>query len=566
MPASIHRVEPLTAPPDAVVAVPGSKSITNRALVCAALADGASTLRRHRPVGRHRGHARRHRPSRCGRTGGPGRGHGARRGDGGRPAARSDRARRPAGGHDGALRHRRWPRSVRAGTGSTAASPSATRPMAPLHDALRRARRGRRARVVLGPPPGRGARPAACGGGAVARPGRRLEPVRVRPAARRPAAHRAGHPARADLAAGLPALPRHHAGRDGRVRGRRRGRGGAIGHASAPAATAGADYPIEPDASAASYFFAAAAITGGRVRRARARADAAAGRRWRSSTCWLGWGPGRAGRRLDRRPRPRRGTGIDVDMADWSDTAPTLAAVAAFADRPTRITGIGFIRRKETDRIGVVVAELRRLRRRRDGGGRRLHHPSRPGRPPRRPRPHLRRPPHGHGASPCSACGSPASRSRTPACVGQDLPGLLVGARRAATAPADLTLPWRCGPMRVIAIDGPAGSGKSTVARALAAPARPRLPRHRGHVPGGHLRRAAPGDRPGRGRRRRHARPRTSSSTWSTPRSPSTASTPPSRSEVRRSPAPSASWPPTRRCAPSCAAASGSGPRSTAAA
>ena len=45
MPASAHRVEPLTEPPDAVVAVPGSKSITNRALVCAALADGASTLR-----------------------------------------------------------------------------------------------------------------------------------------------------------------------------------------------------------------------------------------------------------------------------------------------------------------------------------------------------------------------------------------------------------------------------------------------------------------------------------------------------------------------------------------
>ena len=45
MPASTHRVEPLTEPPDAVVAVPGSKSITNRALVCAALAGGASTLR-----------------------------------------------------------------------------------------------------------------------------------------------------------------------------------------------------------------------------------------------------------------------------------------------------------------------------------------------------------------------------------------------------------------------------------------------------------------------------------------------------------------------------------------
>jgi len=52
--------------------------------------------------------------------------------------------------------------------------------------------------------------------------------------------------------------------------------------------------------------------------------------------------------------------GIDVDMADWSDTVPTLAAVASFADSPTRIRGVGFIRRKETDRIGSLVAELRR--------------------------------------------------------------------------------------------------------------------------------------------------------------------------------------------------------------
>ncbi len=47
-------------------------------------------------------------------------------------------------------------------------------------------------------------------------------------------------------------------------------------------------------------------------------------------------------------------------MADCSDTVPTLAAVACFADSPTRITGVGFIRTKETDRIGSLVAELRR--------------------------------------------------------------------------------------------------------------------------------------------------------------------------------------------------------------
>jgi len=48
-------------------------------------------------------------------------------------------------------------------------------------------------------------------------------------------------------------------------------------------------------------------------------------------------------------------------MSGLSDTAATLAVTAAFASTPTRVTGIGFIRTKESDRIGGVVAELRRL-------------------------------------------------------------------------------------------------------------------------------------------------------------------------------------------------------------
>ena len=52
--------------------------------------------------------------------------------------------------------------------------------------------------------------------------------------------------------------------------------------------------------------------------------------------------------------------GIDVDMADISDTAQTLAAVAVFADSPTVVRGIGFIRAKETDRIAAIVTELQR--------------------------------------------------------------------------------------------------------------------------------------------------------------------------------------------------------------
>lgn len=122
-----------------------------------------------------------------------------------------------------------------------------------------------------------------------------------------------------------------------------------------------AGYDIEPDASAASYVFAAAAILDGRVTVTGLGAASLQGdlgfvdvlermgasvERSATSTTVIGSGALR---------------GIDVDMAQISDTAQTLAVVAAFADGPTRITGIGFIRAKETDRIGATVAELRRL-------------------------------------------------------------------------------------------------------------------------------------------------------------------------------------------------------------
>lgn len=122
-----------------------------------------------------------------------------------------------------------------------------------------------------------------------------------------------------------------------------------------------AEVAIEPDASAASYLLAAAAITGGRVRvpgltRASRQGDA----RFAEVL-------GRMGAEVvvDERGTEVRGTGalrgVDVDLGGMSDTAQTLAVVAVFADRPTRIRGIGFIRAKETDRIAAVVTELRRL-------------------------------------------------------------------------------------------------------------------------------------------------------------------------------------------------------------
>ena len=52
--------------------------------------------------------------------------------------------------------------------------------------------------------------------------------------------------------------------------------------------------------------------------------------------------------------------GVTVDLRHISDTAPTLAVVAAFADGPTTITDIGFVKGKESDRIGAPVRELQR--------------------------------------------------------------------------------------------------------------------------------------------------------------------------------------------------------------
>ena len=52
---------------------------------------------------------------------------------------------------------------------------------------------------------------------------------------------------------------------------------------------------------------------------------------------------------------------VDVDMADCSDLVPTVAAMAAVAEGPTRIRGVGFIRTKESDRIGDLSDGLRRM-------------------------------------------------------------------------------------------------------------------------------------------------------------------------------------------------------------
>jgi 3-phosphoshikimate 1-carboxyvinyltransferase len=120
-------------------------------------------------------------------------------------------------------------------------------------------------------------------------------------------------------------------------------------------------YAIESDASAASYFFAAPAILGGSVRvenisRQSKQGDIAFLGILQQMGCVVADGPD-----FIEVTGPDRLSGIDVDMRDISDTAQTLAVIAPFASSPTRIRGIGFIRKKETDRIAAVCTELTRL-------------------------------------------------------------------------------------------------------------------------------------------------------------------------------------------------------------
>ncbi len=120
-------------------------------------------------------------------------------------------------------------------------------------------------------------------------------------------------------------------------------------------------YSIESDATAASYFFAAAAILGGSVRvenitQTSKQGDIAFLDVLQQMGCVVESGPG-----FIQVTRPGQLVGIDADMRDISDTAQTLAVLAPFADSPTNIRGIGFIRAKETDRISAVCTELTRL-------------------------------------------------------------------------------------------------------------------------------------------------------------------------------------------------------------
>lgn len=121
-----------------------------------------------------------------------------------------------------------------------------------------------------------------------------------------------------------------------------------------------ADYAIEPDASAASYFWAAAAITGGDVTVEGLDTSSLQGDvRFCEVLQRMGCGVETAEKSLRVIGGPLHG--VDVDMCDISDTVQTLGAVALFADGPTRVRGVAHNRHKETDRIADLACELRKF-------------------------------------------------------------------------------------------------------------------------------------------------------------------------------------------------------------
>jgi len=120
-------------------------------------------------------------------------------------------------------------------------------------------------------------------------------------------------------------------------------------------------YAIESDASAASYFFAAPAICGGTVKvenisRKSVQGDVGFLDVLQKMGCVI-----TESENSIMVHGPSSIVGVDVDMRDIPDTAQTLAAIAPFADSPTRIRGIASARVKETDRVHATCVELDRL-------------------------------------------------------------------------------------------------------------------------------------------------------------------------------------------------------------
>lgn len=131
----------------------------------------------------------------------------------------------------------------------------------------------------------------------------------------------------------------------------------------APQQYTAAHYAVEPDATAASYLFGAAALTGGRI------TIDGLGKNSVQGDCAFVDVLQKMGCRFERTdhnttvwgPENGRLCGVDVDLNAMPDVAQTLAVIAAFAESPTTIRNVGNLRVKETDRLAALANELARL-------------------------------------------------------------------------------------------------------------------------------------------------------------------------------------------------------------
>lgn len=351
----VYRVEPVPGPLATVVHVPGSKSVANRALVCAALADGESEVRGVAP------------------------------GDDTSAmldclqllGVRVDAAGLEAvtiGGRGGSLAPGPLTLPTRlAGTTSRfvtalaalgpgpytidGLAPLRARPMTPLHDALRDLGATVEAVGEWGHLPVTVRGPLAAGSGSVS--------VRGDVSSQYITALMLVAPLlpgglRIDLTS--PLVSRSYLGITAAVMESFGVPGVTVGERSVTVPSGryrATTYTVEPDASSASYALAAAAIAGGTVHVPGLTAASLQGdARFADVLADMGCDVvvNRAGTTVTREGPLR---GIDIDMVDLSDLVPTLAVVAPFAHTPTTIRGVGFIRNKESDRIGDLCRELR---------------------------------------------------------------------------------------------------------------------------------------------------------------------------------------------------------------
>ncbi len=351
-----RAVDVLTEPFDVTVALPGSKSIANRALVCAALADRTSTLTNVpdgddtaamvaclRALGM---------PIEAGGTSVAVTGTGGRLGRG--PVELNARLAGTTSRFVTALA------ALAPGPVRVDGSPRLrTRPMGPLHDAL--AELG--ARITPEREPGR--LPVVVSGGAL-RGGRLVLSGDVS-SQFLTALMLIGPCLPGGLAIELstPLVSRPYVDLTAAVLAAFGVAGASVDRERVIVPEArhrATDLAVEPDASSATYLAAAAAIgpAGSSVHLAGlGAASIQADARFLDLLAEMG---GAVERRDDGTTVQGTGhlRGIDADLADCSDAVPTLAVTAAVGEGPTRIRGVGFIRAKESDRIGALAAELRR--------------------------------------------------------------------------------------------------------------------------------------------------------------------------------------------------------------